>query len=327
MANFRIVEPKHYTVNTVGNLRIDKPWSWFDLDGTLTRPEGKLLAAIFIEKNPEFGTETARTKLTNLFSAFRAGEIQYDPYLVKTQAGFAEVLKSTGKTEAEVRQVSDNFFRTDGYNEVLPHARPMVNELRRIRCNTGMITGAPQVVADPFAAYIGIEHVFAMPAETDSSGRFTSDAFEELNTGLLTSKGEICDEISSRCATLFGAGNTQSDTCVMETAYLLGEKNPIDMKGFAFLMNTGQIGDPIVERFMKSAGHRHAQFGFFCIPKRPKLNEFINFFRSMLRGTLIKNGYEHVVHEIEGVRPLTAAEKEELARKREEDPDCWSLCG
>jgi len=188
-----------------------------------------------------------------------------------------------------------------------------------------MVTGAPLEVAHPFATYIGIGHIFAMNADVNSDGTYSGRMFSENNTGILNNKGIINRKIQKRCATGFGAGNTQSDTVIMETAYLLGENNPIDMKGFALLMNTDQVDDITVERFMKSAGHRHAEFGFFCIPKNPDVDEFINFFRSMLRGTLVKNGYEHVVHEIEGVRPLTPAEKEELKKKREQNPDCWGL--
>ena len=324
MEDFRLVNPKHYDVNTVEELPGDKPWGLFDLDGTLTRPEGGLLMATFVQ-SVQIGSMQTREHLTKLFEAFRQGEIQYETFLDETSKGFAEWLHSTNMRDPEIRQVSDNFFREVGYLEVLPYARPMIKELSRVRCNTAMITGAPRVVADPYAAYVGIEHVFGMPAERGPDGRYTGRMFKELNTGLLVNKGAICRKISAKYATLFGAGNTQSDTCLMETAYLLGEKNPIDMRGFAFLMNTGQIGDPIVERFMKSVGHRHAEFAFHCIPQTPDVPKLIDYFRSLLRGTLIKNGYEEVVHEIEGTRPMTPEEKEDLEAKRRIDPDCWRL--
>lgn len=330
MSNSRGVEPKHYDVNTVDELPDDKPLAIFDCDGTVTRDEGELLMATFVRSEAMDAMSTAhakveRERLINLFDAWKEGKFKYEPYLKAIGGGYAQMLKASGLTRPRVMELGERWFQEDGYNEVLPIARPMVRELDGFRFNSVMATGAPLEVAHSFAAYTGMGHVFAMNADVNPDGTYSGRMFSENNTGILNNKGAICRKIQKRCATGFGAGNTQSDTVIMETAYLLGEKNPIDMKGFAFLMNTDQVDDLTVERFMKSAGHRHAEFGFFCIPKNPDVDEFINFFRSMLRGTLIKNGYANVVHEIEGVRPLTPAEKEELRKKREQDPDCWVL--
>lgn len=324
MLIFQNAEPQHYDVTTVSKLPKGRPFGIFDLDGTLTRPESELILASFVKSQALDVCEgPTRERLRRSFMDWKEGKKVYEPYLEEVGQLYAEMLAAANLTRSQVMELGERWFQEEGYKEVLPYAQPMMRELENFRMNRILMTGAPMEIAHHFASHIGTEHVFSMRASTNADGVYTGRMHFEHNTGLLGNKGAICRKISREFATAFGAGNTQSDTCIMETAYFQAAENPIDLKGRAYLMNVGQVGDPIVERFMKASGHHYNRFRYFCIPIGAELEPLMDFFRGTLRQVLIDNRRLELLHEIEGVRPLTAQEKADLKKRRANEPEWW----
>ena len=307
----RIVKPRLYSIDEIEELPKDKPYGIYDLDGTLTEPGAELLMAAFV-RQVKIGKRSVREELKSCFKEYKAAhedrkkknagspkKIAYEDYLTKIGVLWAEMLAKLPR--AEVMEASEKWYKAEGYKEVLPYAPKMMAALEKYRFNRMMITGAPAEIAHPFAAHIGIEHVFAMMAEVDADGRYTGKMRTRHNTGLLSNKGVICDGVSQECAVGVGAGDTMSDTVIQETAFNCRQDNPIDIKGVGFLLNPSS---GVIEQKHSSAQHHIDAGRLIIVPKTSTPENTMRIFRASLREILLTNGMVDQLREIEGVRPI-----------------------
>jgi phosphoserine phosphatase len=304
MKNFNNVDTRVYTLEEVHDLPKERPFGSFDLDGTLTIPGSELLLESYIQDDKEVGSTDIRTTLENRFKQYKEGMWKYEHYLVELGKLWAQLHATVGSTRADVKERCEKWFQRTGYEKVKEYAQPMMSELERFKFNRLMITGAPSEIAEPFAKFIGIEHVFAMMADVDSSGVYTGKMQKKRNTGLLTTKNSVCDVLAREYATGFGAGDKQSDGAIFETAMNCRRVNPIDIEGRAFIMNPN---DKVFENIMNSSLHHLAgtklrpMFDYFSTER------VMEEFRNALRGVYLDNKMDVELHEIEGVRPAPKA--------------------
>lgn len=306
MGALRKVEPKLYTIDydvdpvsktrskaqrrlmlhKVSELPDERPFGLFDLDGTLTKPGQELLMAVFVRQNPDLGHPVVQKALIDAFEDWKKGKKVYEDYLEEIGSLYAEMLARANLTRSQVMKVSQKWFEKQGRKEVLKHAVPMMDTLDHYGFDRIMVTGAPGEIAYPFAAHMGIEHVFAMLAEVDANGRYTGTMRYEHNTGLLSNKGQVCRELKMIRKTGFAAGDTASDSVLMRTAIECHKSNPDDIIGRAFLMNPRAD----VLKTMKSCFGDYFDDGQITeIPRSMTHRRFMEVLRDTLRHILEDN--------------------------------------
>lgn len=136
-----------------------------------------------------------------------------------------------------------------------------------------------------------------MMAEVGTNGVYTGKMRHRHNTGLLSNKAAICDEFKKEHACGLGAGDTQSDSVLAETAIHAYKQNPNDLEGRFFLMNP----KPEVLTRMKASHRHHFDTGKIQVIERSfRLPYAMEIFRNGLRGILIDNGMQSLIKELEG---------------------------
>lgn len=294
-------KPQFCDVSSVKKLPKDQPFGLFDLDGTLTEPGDELLMATFV-RQVKPGSDRVRAKLLRCFDDWSEGKKEYESYLIEIGKLWAQLFADKKVKQSDVieKEVAE-WFRDYGSNEIMRYSGPMMTELRRYQFRPILVTGAPYELAHHFASALKIQHVFAMGAELDSEGFYTGKMRYHHNTGILSNKAAICDEIGKEHTTGFAAGDTQSDTVLMKRAIIAEARNTNDIMGRAFLMNPR----PDVLHRMKQSSKEYFDRGLIEVMEQSyTLEHIVEKLRHHLRTVLIKNRREELVYEIEGLEPI-----------------------
>lgn len=317
------VEPTFCNLGSIQWLMSDAPWFLSDLDGTHTQAQAKLLLGIFAE-DVDIGRLDDRDAIDKAHQRFLAKgkrKEDYDPHLLDLGQLYALWMHHSGKTQAEVMQLSDNWFRRKGYKEVLRHARPTMIEATRFRFNKAFVTGAPWEVAYPFAKYLGVENVFAMMAEVDSAGLYTGKMQDEKNTGRKIGKQEIVEAFRKSLPVGIGMGDTTSDFPLCEAAYMVS--NEKDVKGRGIMINSREDVLSELERRYK-VERRKGQIQVVTMEQVDwELEETMRIIRNSFEAVLTDNDRWELLLEMHEARPFTPAEKEAVRLKRATGGPGW----
>lgn len=314
------VEPKLHVAEDIPNLSKKRPWCATDLDGTLTKGGARLLMETFVEK-VEIGNLVVRQELLHLFEQWHKGTIKYEPYLIEIGNKWSEMLYAAKETRAHVKEVAEKWFDEDGYKRVQPFAVPMMSELERFRFNRMMVTGAPGEIAYPFAAHIGIEHVLAMMADVDSNGVYSErEILREMNTGIQTVKGGLCDQLSEHVALGMGLGDTVSDSGIAMPTIHKNPKNDNDIQGRFILIKPRP---DVLERMRTAHGQFLAKGKIVVIDQDDDLPTTMEKFESTVRGIFRDNNKEDLYYEILGYRAYSIEEVVQNKARRDELENEW----
>lgn len=139
--------------------------AFFDLDETLTDGDTDSLWAVWRSRRSLRGW-VERIWLDKLYRNYRRGGMDLDEYM-RFQRFRARAMEI-----GEFRELSESFFRESGRGHVSREGEEIVKALKRRGCRVVMLTGQHDVIAVPFAAYLGMDHLIANRFEDDGR-RFT----------------------------------------------------------------------------------------------------------------------------------------------------------
>lgn len=217
----------------------------FDLDGTLTEPGSELLIETFL-REVAIGSTHVREQLEERFEnwheARRKGNPDYEQYLKDIGLLWAKMLykDDSGKriSRRDVVGVAKEWYDTIGNKDLQPYALDVMEIMRENKFEPVLVTGAPYEIAAWYAADLGINHIFAMDAEQDAAGQYTTKMRFPANRGMGANKSAVCIDLKRGMIPVgFAMGDTLSDIVLWDSA--INRKHDRDIEGGAFLINWG----------------------------------------------------------------------------------------
>ena len=186
----------------------------FDWDETLHDGQTMPAWVDFLETYRAISTAGAQD-FRAVFARYEASSKDADAYdLMVNEAIAVYATAVRGKRVELFDDLAWRFVAFDAWN-IFPFAQELMERLQAKDVRPILVTGSALVVADAFAAHLGIECAHAMKLVVDR-GRFTGDV--ERNTGLAPVKRGITQRYAGRV--LLAGGDSNADAPMFEAARL-----------------------------------------------------------------------------------------------------------
>jgi HAD superfamily hydrolase (TIGR01490 family) len=142
---------------------------FFDMDHTLIDIDSDLSWKLFLADK---GLAGRRDRLIGHWHYFRyrIGRLNTESFLRFQLAQYI------GKTDADMRALLDEHFRTRVLPHIYPAVFPLLDELRLRKIPCVLVTATNKEIARPLAEHLNMDALFATELERDAAGRFTGRA-------------------------------------------------------------------------------------------------------------------------------------------------------